>query len=199
MTWPLRWMIRLRPNLLWLAAAVLAGLLLHIGTVLGLAHFAPNSAFAALANMGPVNQMAVLAPVTPDHQPLPFLSPTERYAVCRFDVRKGSVAVNLTLGGDDWVVAVYGARGANVFALSGADLERREVELVLSAREQGSASSPLPIARDGSTTTLVPLADRTGLVVISAPATRPAYAEATERMLRDATCTQRVRAGATAG
>ena len=199
MIWPLRWMLRLRPSLLWLAAAVLAGLLLHIGAVLALAHFAPNRALAALAKLGTVNKMEVLDPVTQDHQPLPFLSPTERYAVCRFDVRKGSVSVNLPLGGDDWVVAVYGARGANVFALSGADLERREVELVLTAREAGSAGSPLPIVRDGSTATLVPVTDRTGLVLISAPAARPAYAGATERMLRDATCTQRLRAGAVAG
>jgi len=199
MMWPLRWMLRLRPNLLWLAAAVLAGLLLHIGAVLALAHFAPNRALATLSAMAAVNRMAVLDPVTPDHQPLPFLSPAERYAVCRFDLRKGPVAINLTLGGDDWMVAVFGARGANVYALSGADLERREIELVLTARETGGAGSPLPIVRDGSSTTVVPVADRTGLVVISAPATRPAYAEATGRMLREATCTQRVRAGAAAG
>lgn len=178
----------------WLAAAVLAGLLLHIGAVLAITHLGSNPAIVALSSLGPVNQMSVLPPVTPGHQPLPFLSPAERYAVCRFDLRKGPVAVHAVLGGDDWVVAIYAPTGANVFNISGADLERREIELVLAGNGE-TKGPPLPIARDAGLSTTVGLAARTGIAVISAPGTRLADAGSVEKLLSQATCTPRTRSG----
>lgn len=186
---------KFRPNLLWLTAAVLAAVLLHIGTVLTVMHFGTNSAFAALAQLGPVNQMTVLEPVSAGHQPLPFLSPAERYAICRFDLRKGPVALDAKLGGDDWMIAVYSSKGVNEFAISGADLDRRDVEVVLTARDDG-LGPPLPIAKDGSVSTAISLTDRTGIAVVSAPATRAAYIETVQQLLSGATCTLRARAGA---
>ena len=191
----LRWLRKLKVRLLWLTAAVLGALLIHIGTVLVIARYGPNPAFSAIAKIAAVNRMTVLDPVVAGRQPLPFLSPAERYAACHFDLRNGPVAVKVTLGGDDWVIGVYSPGGTNVYAISGADLQRREVELLL-ASNADNAGAPLPIARGESLTTSVGLADRTGIVMISAPATRLAYDAETARLLAGATCTQRARAEA---
>jgi len=194
----LRLLRKLRVNVLWLAAAVLAGLLLHIGAVLAITHLSPNPAVAALSKLGAANEMVVLPPVTAGHQPLPFMSPAERYAMCRFDLRKGPVALHAVLGGDNWTIAVYGPTGANEYAVAGADLERREVELLLAAGSDGQGPS-LPIARDASVTTAVGLASRIGIAIISAPAARSAEGDVIERLLSQASCTQRTRTAAPAG
>jgi len=193
MIFVLRWLGKLRIKPLWLVAAVLCGLLLHIGLVLALMHLWPNQAYAALAKLSASNQMIVLEPVSAGHQPLPFLSPAERYALCRFDLRKGPVTINATLGDDDWLIAIYNPSGENVYAISGADLERRDVELVLALRDNDHAAS-LPIIRDGGITTAVGLSDRTGIAVVEAPSTRTAYAKSTEKLLAQATCVQRAKA-----
>jgi len=190
MSWLWRRLRKLPVNGRWLAAAVLAGLLLHLGTVLAINHFLPNRAIAAIAQLGPANQMTVLEPVAKGHQPLPFLSPMERYAVCRFDLRKGPVALHTVLGGDDWTLAIYGATGANVFAAAGSDLERYEVELLLALNSDGTGAG-LPIAKDAGVATTLALTERTGIAIISAPVGQSAYGDLTDRLLAEATCTQR--------
>lgn len=193
-----RFFRKLRISLLWLAAAVLAGLLLHIGAVLAITHFGQNSAVAAWSELGQVNTMTVLPPVSAGHQPLPFLSPTERYAVCKFDLRKGPVALHVVVGSDDWEVAIFGPTGANVYAVTGADLERHEFEILLATSSDGRAAS-LPIAGESGVTTAVGLAARTGIAVISAPTGRSANDTQTERLLSQASCTPRAKLGAASG
>ena len=188
----LRWIGRLRPSLLGLVAALLAGLLVHIGTVLSLTHIGAAPGYLALSKLSSTNQMTVLEPVSAGHQPLPFMAPSERYAICRFDLRKGPVAINVKLGGDDWMVAVYSPNGDNVYAISGADLARHDVEIVLASRDDGLGAA-LPIARDGNVTTSVSLASRTGIAVVSAPVARAANGPVAEQLLGQATCTQQMR------
>jgi len=180
--------IRIRP--LWLAAAVLSGILLHLGLVLWATHLGLHRGFSTLAKLGPVNQMAVLAPVTAEIQPVAYLSPSERYAICRYDLRKGPVTVKAKLGDDDWIVAVYDPNGANVFSVRGADLARREIELTLASKDD-AAGLALPIANDDRVETTLGLDDRTGIAVIEAPATRIAYAGQTAQFLSQASCALR--------
>lgn len=191
----LRLLKRQRVNATWLAAAVLAGLLLHIGLVLAITHLSSNPAIAAMTKITTANQIVIVPPATPGHQLLPFQSPAERIAICRFDLHRGQVALHAVLGGDDWIVAIYAPTGANVFSISGADLERRTVDLLLAVSGDSRAQA-LPIARDSGLTTTVGLAARTGIAVISAPATRPADAAVAQQLLGQAACTLHPRPGA---
>ena len=185
-----RWLRKQRIKATSLAAALLAGLLLHLSAVLATSHLAVNPAIAALASFGAVNQMAVVPVYIEGHPQPAFLSPGERYAVCRFDLRNGPVDLRATLGSDDWVLAIYSPSGANVFALSGADLDRRGVELLL-AVEGAAKGPPLPIAHDSGLVTAVGLTNRTGLAVITAPAVRLADAALADKLLGQASCKQR--------
>lgn len=186
-----RFLRSLRIKWVWLAAAVLAGVFLHIATVLAVTQVTPHRGIQILAGIGQINSMTVLPPVTAAYQPLPFLSPDTRYAVCRFDLHKGPVVIHATLGDDNWTVALYAPSGANVYAVAGADLEQRDVELLLatSADTQGAA---LPIARDASSTTItVGMPSRTGVAIISAPMASAAEADKTARLLTQAVCNAR--------
>ena len=80
----------------------------------------------------------------------------------RGHLHRGQVALHAVLGGDDWIVAIYAPTGANVFSISGADLERRTVDLLLAVSGDSRAQA-LPIARDSGLTTTVGLAARTGI------------------------------------
>lgn len=178
--------IRLRP--VWLGAAVLSGILLHLVTVLAAPHLAANRSYASLAKLGAVNKLTVLAPVAAGRQPLAYLSPTERYAICPFDLRRGPVTLRARLADDDWLVAIYAPNGANVFSVSGADLARRTLELVLATKDN-DAGLALPIA-GGDAATSLSLDERTGIAVIQAPATRASEAAQTQHLLEAASCTQ---------
>ena len=123
-----RFLRSLRIKWVWLAAAVLAGVFLHIATVLAVTQVTPHRGIQILAGIGQINSMTVLPPVTAAYQPLPFLSPDTRYAVCRFDLHKGPVVIHATLGDDNWTVALYAPSGANVYAVAGADLEQPDAQ-----------------------------------------------------------------------
>jgi uncharacterized membrane protein len=179
----------------WLAAAVLAGLLLHIATVLSVVFGQANPAFAKLTDRIPFNIMTVLPAITPGHQLLPFMMPGTRYALCRYDLRKGPVVLRASLGDDTWSIALYTPAGDNVYAISGADLDRREIELLLTATPDNPAS-PLAAAKDASAAGVtVGLPDRKGVAIISAPMFDPASAGRVESLLLQASCQPRSKAG----
>jgi uncharacterized membrane protein len=188
-----RFIRKLRIRWHWLAAAVLAGILLHF-----IAVFAVTNAFArrdlgALGNLGPTNAMTVLAPITHDNQPMPFMMPDTRYAVCLYDIAKGPLVLRATLGDDDWSIALYDPNGDNVYVVTGADLDRREIELLLTAKQDGLAS-PLSTSKDAAATSVtVGLASRTGIAIISAPMAGAAFATSVERLLLQASCQPRAK------
>ena len=184
---------RLRIKWFWLAAAVLAGVFVHIATVLAVTQFGSHRGIAAVAQIPQINSMVVLPLVAAGHQLLPFMSPSTRYAVCRFDLRKGPVVIHATLGSDSWTVALYSATGANVYAVSGADLQQRDVELLLSATQDSQGAS-LPITRDAAATTItVGMPTHTGVAMISAPMASMAEGNTAARLLTLAVCNARPR------
>ncbi len=186
---------RLRVRWLWLAAALLAGLLLHFAAVFTVTYALPRPDMAVLATLSPLNTLTVLPPITPEHQPLPFMMADTRYAICRYDIRKGPVVLHASFGDDDWTIALYSPSGDNVYVVSGADLDRREIELLLTATQDGLAS-PLSTAKDAAATSVtVGLANRTGVAIISAPMAGPAFGSAIERLLLQASCQQRGKPG----
>lgn len=190
---------RLRIRWHWLAAACLAGLLLHFALVFTVAYALPRSSIIALSGLGPLNTMAVLPPITDAYQPLPFLMRDTRYAVCRYDISKSPLVLRATLGDDDWSIALFDPAGSNVYVVSGADLDRRDIELLLTSRQDGIAT-PLSTTKDAAAASVtVGLASRTGIAVLSAPIPGPAFASAAERLLLQASCQLRGKAAGAGG
>ncbi|MGE0701981.1 MAG: hypothetical protein AB7O57_22985, partial [Hyphomicrobiaceae bacterium] len=82
--------------------ALVAGGIIHISATLVVPQLARASAFQRLSEVLPVNRMRVLPPVDADTQPLPYLGPDVRIAVCRYDVGDGPVSVTVSLPDRGW-------------------------------------------------------------------------------------------------
>jgi uncharacterized membrane protein len=182
---------RLRVRWHWLLAALMAGLLLHFAIVFALTYAMPRRHIATLEGLVPANVMTLLPPITADYQPLPFMMPYSRYAICRYDITKSPLVLRATLGDDDWTIALYDPAGDNVYVVAGADLDRREIELLLTSKQDGLAS-PLSTAKDAAAASVtVGLASRTGVAILSAPVAGPAFDSTVERLMVQATCQPR--------
>lgn len=190
------WWARLRDRIpvrwAWLAAALITGALLHLTSVLAMAQLTPSRALQVLDHIDRVNEMVVLPAVTPEHQVLPYMMPGDRYALCRYDLSKGPVSIRLTFGDDIWTLALMSGSGGNFYTLSAAELDRRDVELMLVQSEEGQSGS-LPISGDSSTGTVITVSvpQPIGLAVVHAPVRSPVYAGDTDRLLSLSACTAR--------
>jgi uncharacterized membrane protein len=94
-------------TLYWSIAGLILGAILHISYVLAAPHLSGGTAWRQLSPQLPINEMKVLAPVKPGAQPLPFMAPDVRYAMCRFDLADPHAVARPDLVG----VVVYRAGG----------------------------------------------------------------------------------------
>lgn len=179
---PLKWHVAL-------VALVCAGLL-HITTTFLAPHLAKGSAAMRIAIDLPTNKMVVLPPASAKSQPLPFMSPDMRYAVCRYDAGSGPVAVNATLADKGWSFGLYTLEGDSFYAVPSQASRRVEVGLVLSLSQPGDRTFGFlnfgrSADQDASSVT-VP--QREGLVIIRASLKGQAYVKEIEAYLGRATC-----------
>ena len=172
--------------------ALLTGVILHIGTVLAIPSITSNSAFARIADDNPANTINVLDAITPDNQPLPFMAPDVRYAICHYDLSAGPVVVRTSLANEAWTIALYNRLGENFYTLSGADLQRPNIELILAPADDAGAANPIPLGRDtGQSAVTVSVGETEGIAIIRAPIRGAGYVDQTETTLADATCSAR--------
>lgn len=169
--------------------AIVLGIVVHILVVLLLPEVSQSSAYRRLAKTLPVNQIQILPPVSPDNQPLPFMSPDMRYAACRFDLSAGPVAVSANVIDTSWMLALYSVDGANVSTISGATLQSGRVSFVLVPDGDRLYSGILggrgtAIARS----TKVKFPSKLGMLIISVPHQGTAYAASNAAALRQANC-----------
>ena len=66
-----------------LLIAVLLAAILHIVATLIAPNIAGGTPFAKLRPVAPLHKVLVLPPVSPQNQPLAFMAPDVRYAMCR--------------------------------------------------------------------------------------------------------------------
>ncbi len=172
-----------------LAAPVAAGIL-HICATLGAPYLTADSAYARLAPALPVNKMQVLGEITPGSEPLPFLSPDARYALCRFDTSAGPVTVTATLPPDPgWMLAVMSPQGDNLYASASTPGRTTPIALALVPSEDhflGVTPEARGITRDADPP--VALAAKHGIVVVRAPDRGISYRRDTEASLSLARC-----------
>jgi uncharacterized membrane protein len=182
-----------RANWQLIIAAPIAAGILHICATLAAPYLTAASAFSRLAPGLPVNKFQVLHAITPDTEPLPFLSPDARYAMCRFDARNGPVSVDAVLPADPgWMLAVMAPQGDNLYASASAPGRETPISLVLVPSEEhflGVTPEARGIARDVQPPTVV--AATQGIVIVRGPDMGRAYRPAVEAALKKASCSGR--------
>lgn len=177
------------------AAALFAAAILHILATLATPHLIPTSGYGRLAGDLPENAMRILPPVTADAQPLPFLSPDARYAVCRFDTRDGPVSLSAVLPEPGWTLALFSPDGDNFFTSVASPDRRPEVSILIVAAGDdswrigrlGRVTPGTAITREATLT--IPANE--GIALIRAPDRGEAYRQRSLAELKRADCRQR--------
>jgi uncharacterized membrane protein len=175
-----------------LAIVAISAVILHILATLAAPIMAASTPYTRLGTLAPLHAFAVLPPVTPQTQPLPFLSADARYAICRFDTQGGPVDLDVQLAGRGWSLGIHTPQGDNIYTTVGQDAQTTRLALRLapvSDRFLGLS----PEARGVPSAAQAPLSIPAGrgLAILRAPDRGFAYVRETEAVLRAATCVQR--------
>jgi uncharacterized membrane protein len=174
-------------------AAPIAAAILHISATLAAPYLTAASAYSRLAPALPLNTLEILPPITPDTEPLPFLSPDARYAFCRFDSANGPVSVSATLPPDPgWLLAVISPHGDNVYAAASTPGRTTPIRIVLVPSEAhflGVTPEARGVARDEQPP--VAIAASKGVIVVRGPDKGLAFRNEVETFLNMTSCSAR--------
>lgn len=170
-------------------AAVFAVAILHVCTTLAAPRMALSSAYDRLAPALKTNSMVIFPAITPETQPLPFLAPDARIAICRFDTRRGKVALTAVLPGPGWTLTLYDPDGIATYTAVGRADRSTDVSLLLVPDDDRFMGlSPEARGLRSPRTTQLQVQARKGLAVLRAPDAGYAYRAKTEAGLRRANC-----------
>jgi uncharacterized membrane protein len=169
------------------AATLVAAAFVHLVVAFSIP-LATGGAYGLLAARLPPNAMVVLPAQTASEQALPFLSPDFRYAMCRYDVAAGPVAISATLMDAGSSLAIYTPEGDNYYVVPGQDGRRTDVQFVISATADRLLSLKPGARRADVDATLVTSPKRMGLVVVRAARPGIAFDAGVETVLKGATC-----------
>jgi uncharacterized membrane protein len=161
----------------------------HILATLAAMNDTAHSAFALLKPALPVNKMAILPPVAPGQQPLPFLSPDARYAICHFDTANGPVAVSAKLPDHGWTIGIFNPDGSSAYFAAASPGRATSIALTIvpaDDRFMGLTPEAKGIINAGQAPLTV--AAREGLIVVRAPDRGLAYRAESEAGLMQASC-----------
>ncbi len=174
-----------------LVAILLAGIL-HILATLAAPRLAGNTPVARLAPMAPLHKFLVHPPLAPQNQPLAFMAPDMRYAMCRYDTAKGPVLVSARLPGRGWALALYTPEGDNFYTAVGQEAQSTDITLQLEPiADRFLGLTPEARGRASEATASLSLTTGKGLVVVRGPDRGLAFAAETEAALKRANCTSK--------
>jgi uncharacterized membrane protein len=175
------------PVLFILLCLVLAGLI-HIAAVLTLPALAPKDAWDRLMPLGPANTMIAMPPASPGKSVLPMMGPDVRYAFCRFDLTDSPVRLKATVPDALWLIAFYTPKGENFYAVSGADMRRAQLDLIIATADQPVAEAGVDAPEEADQIVVVTSPVDKGVAVIRAPVVGPSRARRVERALEGTSC-----------
>ena len=151
-----------------------------------------GSAYTRLKASLPANQMTMLQPITPGHQPLPFLGPDARYSICRFETKLGPVAVRAVLPDSGWTLGIYRADGSSVYFAAASPGRVTNIALsIVPADDRFLGLTPQALGKPAANAPDLSVAAKRGLVVVRAPDKGQAYAGEIEAVLAKAGCSQK--------
>jgi uncharacterized membrane protein len=107
--------------LLWIAAGVVLGAIIHIGVILSLPLVVTESLWTRVAALDTLNQPVVLPAVQAGAANPLRLDPELAYAVCRIDLRSGPGVVQGRLPQAFWSVAIYNRAGMVIYSTTNRD------------------------------------------------------------------------------
>jgi len=173
--------------LLWLAAGLVLGGIVHLVMVLYLPRAATQDAYARLAPETPVNTMVALPAPAPKDGKLPFMDPAFATAVCRYDLAQGPLKLTAPVSQAYTSVSFYTRNGAAHYAITDRAAGRRVIELDLMTQEQ---KNQLPEEEDvtAADRLIVESPTTTGLIVVRALAPEPSQMSMAQRALTGAKC-----------
>jgi len=162
--------------------------IIHIIAVLGIPQIAPRNAWTRLTTLADANTLVVLPHPSPAHQSLPMMAPDMRYAICRYDLSRGPVRINTRIPDELWNIAFYDPSGTNYYTISGGDIKREKIEIIVSTQSNALLDDETNALIYSEDSLVVTSPENLGLVMIRAPLAGTSYADRTERALRRASC-----------
>jgi uncharacterized membrane protein len=172
-----------------IALALFAVLILHILATLAAPRLAPSTAYSRLADLLPVNSMQILPPIAPGAQPLPFMGPDSRYAMCRFDSTKGPVQISAVLPGAGWSLSLFTDKGDSLYTSVAQPGRRTEISLVLvTSDEKFAGLTPEAAGQSVKEDRSLSLPAKRGIAILRAPDQGLAYKALNEAELKRSLC-----------
>jgi uncharacterized membrane protein len=180
-----------KPAIAWIswrmvAAAVLLAGVVHICATFASSLSTTGQAYRLLAERLPPNGMVVLPLQAPGRQILPFLPPDALYAMCRYDLSDGPVAVAASVLDAGWALSLHTPDGRNLYVLPGLPQRRTEVSFLIVPSSPDTPSIP---RRDSAADTQIASPSIEGVVILRAPLRGLAWTAETEAALQTAACT----------
>ena len=163
---------------------------IHIVAVLSLPYLAPKNAWARVTALTDENQMIVLPAASPSHQSLPLMAPDVRYGVCRFNLDNGPVRLSTQILDDLWSIAFYTPSGENFYAITGRELKRSQIEIIISTQNEVGVKAGASLLDEIEDLIVVDSPVREGIALIRAPLLGPSYAAQTEAALQQGSCSK---------
>lgn len=167
-------------------AAVLIGGIVHICATFAASVDTARHGYRRLADKLPPNRMMVLPQQAPDRQILPSMPPDMLYAMCRYDLRQGPVAVSATVLGPGWALSLHTPLGSNFYVLPGQPARSTDVSFVIVPSVLDAATIP---RRESAADTQIASPRLEGLVMLRGPLRGLAWTAEIEAVLQRATCT----------
>jgi uncharacterized membrane protein len=170
-------------------AAPIAAAIAHIITTFSASSNLNESAYARLAGALPNNAMAILDPIAPGNQPLPFMSAESRYAICRFSTASGPVRVNAVLPDVGWSLGVFKRDGASAYFAAAAPGRPTQIALtIVPDDDRFLGMTPQALGESIDVSPRLSVAAKEGLVVVRAPDAGPSQRDAAQTGLAKSVC-----------
>lgn len=171
-----------------LASALIAAAIVHIWLTLSAAQNTASPGYADLVENMPINQITYLPPVTPKHQPLPFMMPDARYAICRFDATAGAIRLQAVLPDTGWSLSLHAPNGANFYFVPGSSSRVTKLDLTLQPAGYSYLAPPETGRRNKVQRPKVLLPQSEGIAVLKAPVKGLAYRRQVDEQLNAFSC-----------
>lgn len=171
----LRWGMALVGQWRLLAAALIAGAIVHILVTLSAAQIGEATSFQVLSRGLPVNEVAFGAPVTAKAQPLPFYNPDSLYSYCRYDASTTRIRVSAKLPDAGWSLSLHTPKGENFYFVAGSSRRISDINLVLEPPGNVFAHGNIEVSDSQTRIPVIKLPTVHGLVILKAPIKGLAY------------------------
>jgi len=171
-----------------IAAGLVAAGVIHIAAVLGAPYLARQDAWGRLARISELNQIYVMPPGAPEVMPLPLAAPDIGYAFCRFDLSESNVVFESTISGPIWSAAMHTRHGENFYVISGADIQRDRIRMLLVPRERLALEASAEISARGEEQIIVISPEMQGTITVRIPNPGKPFAKQTITALQSGQC-----------